>query len=62
MNKLLSRVFIPFSMFSALFFGIMAAGIAQEDKGVELNEAVVIAAEVLAINKADRAVTLRSNA
>jgi len=40
----------------------MAAGIAQEDKGVELNEAVVITTEVLAINKADRAVTLRSNA
>lgn len=48
-------------MFAALFFGVITAGIAQEDKGVELNEAVVITAEVLAINKADR-VAQRSSA
>lgn len=61
MNKILSRVFIPLSMFAALFFGVMTAGMAEEDKGLELNEAVVITAEVLAINKADRVVTLRGS-
>ena len=43
---------------TALTLGITATGTAQEGKGVELGEAVVIMAEVLAIDKADRILTL----
>jgi len=58
MNKRISNIFIIVSMAVALFLGFATAGNAQEEQAVELEEAELITAEVLAIDKADRVLTL----
>ncbi len=58
MTKKLANVFTAVSMTVALFLGFATAGNAQEGDGVELGDAVVITAEVLAIDKANRILTL----
>ena len=58
MKKRLSVVLITVSMVAALSLGVAAIVNAQEEKGVELADAVVITATVVAIDKEDRILTL----
>lgn len=58
MNKKLFNVFITLSMTSALFFGFAETANAEDDIGVKVGDAIVVSAEVLAIDKADRILTL----
>ena len=58
MKKRLFIVLIAVGMVAALSLGVAATVNAQVGKGVELGEAVVITAEVLAIDKEDRILTL----
>ena len=58
MKKRMSIVLITVSMVVALSLGSVATVNAQEGKGIELGEAVVVTAEVLAIDKEDRILTL----
>jgi hypothetical protein len=51
-------VLVTLSMVVALFLGFAATVRAQEGKGIELGETVVITAEVLAIDREDRILTL----
>ena len=58
MKKRIFICLLTISMVAALSLGAATAVNAQEGKGVELDEAVVIIAKVLAIDKNDRIVTL----
>jgi hypothetical protein len=58
MKKRLFIVLIVVSMVFALISGAATTVSAQEGKGIELGEAVVITAEVLAIDRSDRVLTL----
>jgi ribosomal 50S subunit-recycling heat shock protein len=58
MKTKLSVVLIGLSMVAVLALGAATTGYAQEEKGVEIGDSVVIAAEVLAIDKEDRILTL----
>ena len=58
MKKRLFIVLIAVGMVAALSLGVAATVNAQVGKGGELGEAVVITAEVLAIDKEDRILTL----
>ena len=58
MKKRLPIYCIALSMIVALSLGASTVVCAQEGKGIELGESVVITAEVLAIDKEDRILTL----
>lgn len=59
MKKRLSIVLVSLSMVAALSLGAVTVVNAQEGKGVELGDVVVVTATVLAIDKEDRILTLQ---
>ena len=59
MNRRLSIVLVFLSMVAALSLGVVTVVNAQEGRGVELGDVVVVTATVLAIDKQDRILTLQ---
>ncbi len=62
MRTLTSILIITFSIVAVLFFGTADIVRAESAEGVELGQVVVMTAEVVAIDKVDRTLTLRGEA